>query len=88
MLKKNDFIQKLKEARSHQLMIDRRMGEIFRDYNFEDVHFRADNSDNLAEAINCYIHYGELPLSGNIEDFWNAYKKAVEEEEKKYAKNS
>lgn len=81
MLTKNEFIKKLKEARACQLLIERRIKEILQDYHLNEVHFKAENSDNLAEAIQCYIHYGELPLSGNIDDFWKSYKKCVQEEE-------
>ena len=80
MLTKNNFIQKLKEARASQLLIERRIEEIFQDYRLNEVHFEADNSDNLEESIQCYIHYGELPDSGNIDDFWKSYKKYVEQE--------
>lgn len=69
MLTKNEFIKKLKEARASQLLSEQRLTEIFQDYNLEVVHFRSTNSNNLGEAIQCYILYGELPLSGNIDDF-------------------
>lgn len=81
MLTKNEFITKLKEARASELLIERRLKEIFQDYNFEEVDFKAANSRSLSEAIQCYIHYGEMPMSGNIEDFWTSYKEFVQKQE-------
>lgn len=78
MLKKSEFIKKLKEARASKLLIDRRLNEIFDGNDFEHVHFEADNSDNLEEAIQCYVNYGEMPISKNLDDFWNCYKKKIE----------
>lgn len=75
MLTKNEFMKKLKEARSTQLLIERLTDEIFSDYDLDGIPFAANNSNTLGEAIQCYIHYGELPLSGNIDDFWKSYKK-------------
>ena len=75
MLTKSEFIKKLKEARASRLLIDRILNEIFDGNNFEHVHFEADNSDNLDEAIQCYVNYGEMPISKNLDDFWNCYKK-------------
>lgn len=75
MLTKSEFIKKLKEARASQLLIDRRLNEIFDGNNFELVHFEAENSNNLGEAIQCYITYGDMPISNNLGDFWNCYKK-------------
>ncbi|EHI68675.1 hypothetical protein [Streptococcus ictaluri] len=40
--------------------------------------FAGTNSTNLDEAIQCYIDYGELPLSGKLEDFWKAYEQALQ----------
>ena len=80
MLTKNEFMKKLKEARASQLLIERRMNEIFSNYNLDAMPFSANNSDNLGEAIQCYIHYGEMPLSENLDDFWKSYKKCVQKE--------
>ena len=80
MLTKNEFMKKLKEARASQLLIERRMNEIFSNYNLDAMPFSATNSDNLEEAIQCYIHYGEMPLSENLDDFWESYKKSVPKE--------
>lgn len=82
MLTKSEFIKKLKEARASQLLIDRRLNEIFDGNNFELVHFEAENSNNLGEAIQCYITYGDMPISNNLGDFWNCYKKNRKTEEK------
>lgn len=80
MLTKNEFIKKLKEARASQLLIEQRIAEIFLNYDLEGVPFKANNSDNPGEAIQCYIHYGEMPLSENLDDFWESYKKFVQKE--------
>ena len=82
MLTKNEFFEKLEKARASQLVIEECLYEIFEGYNLVDVPFKAVNTNNLEEAIQCYIHYGELPLSGNIDDFWKSYKKYVQEEGK------
>ena len=76
----NEFMKKLKEARSSQLLIQRLTNEIFSDYDLDAIPFAANNSNTLGEAIQCYIHYGEMPLSGNIDDFWKSYKKFVQKE--------
>ena len=80
MLTKNEFMKKLKEARSSQLLKQRLTNEIFSDYDLDAIPFAATNSNTLGEAIQCYIHYGEMPLSGNIDDFWKSYKKFVQKE--------
>ena len=82
MLTKNEFMKKLKEARSSQLLIQRLTNEIFSDYDLDAIPFAADNSNTLGEAIQCYIHYGEMPLSENLDDFWKSYKKFVQQGEK------
>lgn len=80
MLTKNEFMKKLKEARSAQLLIEQLTDEIFSDYDLDAIPFTANNSDTLGEAIQCYIHYGEMPESENIDDFWKSYKKFVQQE--------
>ena len=77
MLTRSEFISKLEEARASQLVIDSVLNEIYQGYNFEEVDFKAVNGINLDEAIQCYVHYGELPISGNLEDFWISYKEFV-----------
>ncbi|HHG8239203.1 TPA: hypothetical protein ACPYGD_001805 [Streptococcus pneumoniae] len=84
MLTKSEFIKKLKEARASQLLIERRLNEIFDENDFNLVHFEADNSNNLEEAIQCYITYGEMPISKNLDDFWNCYKKNRKTKEEDY----
>ena len=74
-------MKKLKEARASQLLIERLTNEIFSDYDLDAVPFRANNSDNLGEAIQCYIHYGEMPSSENLDDFWKSYKKCVQQDQ-------
>ena len=81
MLTKNEFMKKLKEARASQLLIERLTNEIFSDYDLDAVPFSANNSDNLGEAIQCYIHYGEMPSSENLDDFWKSYKKCVQQDQ-------
>ena len=56
MLTKNEFIKKLKKARASQLLIEQLIEEIFLNYDLEEVPFKANNSDNLGNAIQCYIH--------------------------------
>ena len=80
MLTKNEFIKKLKEARASQLLIEQRIAEIFLNYDLKGVPFKSNNSDNLREDILWYIYYGEMPLSENLDDFWESYKKFVQKE--------
>lgn len=77
MLSKEDFLGKLKEVWQLELKKKKLAEEILEDYSFEHVPFAAENSDNLEDALQCYMHYGELPMSGNIEDFWKAYSEVV-----------
>lgn len=77
MLSKEDFMGKLEKVRKLEIEKKRLVEEILEDYSFEHIPFQAENSDNLEEALQCYMHYGELPMSGNLEDFWKAYSKAL-----------
>lgn len=77
MLTKEAFMSKLKEARGLELAQSVLMGSILGNHDFWDVPFEAQNADNLEEALQCYVNYGEFPESGNLEDFWEAYSKAV-----------
>lgn len=77
MLTKEEFLSKLQEARELTVIRQGLIDDIFGDYDFEDVTFKALDASNLDEAIQCYVNYGELPVSGNLEDFWEAYNKAV-----------
>ncbi|MBF0778160.1 hypothetical protein [Streptococcus cuniculi] len=76
---KKEFFAKLKNARSRMKLVQRLESELLDGLDLEDVPFCGTNSTNLQNAISCYIHYGELPLSGKLEDFWEPYKKAVED---------
>ena len=38
---------------------------------------KAQDASNLDEAIQCYVNYGELPVSGDIEEFWEVYSREV-----------
>lgn len=75
---KKEFFTKLKNARSRMKLVERLELELLDGFDLEDVPFKGTNSTNLEEAISCYIFYGELPLSGKLEDFWEVYKKATE----------
>lgn len=77
MLTKEAFMSKLKEARRIEIAKRILVGSILGNHDFEHVPFEAENSGNLGEAIQCYVSYGELPESGNLEDFWESYSKAV-----------
>ena len=73
------FLQTLKDARSRVMLLDRLKSSILDNtaVDLEIVPFAGSNSTNLAAAIQCYIDYGELPLSGRIEDFWKAYEQVL-----------
>ena len=77
MLTKEDFMSKLKEARRLTIAKNVLMGSILGNYDFADVPFDAQDAGNLEEALQCYVSYGEFPESGNLEDFWEAYSRAV-----------
>ena len=77
MITKEDFMSKLEEARRLTIAKNILMGSILVNYDFSDVPFEANNAGNLEEALQCYVAYGEFPESGNLEDFWEAYSKAV-----------
>lgn len=77
MLTKEEFLSKLQEARELVIIQRGLLEDIFGDYTFEHIPFEAQNSGNLGEAIQCYVKYGEEPMSGNIEEFWEVYSKAV-----------
>ncbi|RRA59973.1 hypothetical protein D5F95_06495 [Streptococcus agalactiae] len=76
------FLETLKDARSRVVLLDRLKSSILDNtaVDLETVPFVGSNSTNLDEAIQCYIDYGELPLSGKIEDFWKAYEQALQKE--------
>ena len=74
------FLSTLKDARSRVILVDRLKSSILNNtaVDLETVPFAGTNSTNLDEAIQCYIDYGELPLSGKLEDFWKAYEQALQ----------
>lgn len=76
------FLETLKDARSRVVLLDRLKSSILDNtaVDLETVPFAGSNSTSLDEAIQCYIDYGELPLSGKIEDFWKAYEQALQKE--------
>lgn len=74
---KKEFLSKLQEARNLELRKRNIIEEVFGDHSFEDIPFHGEDSDNLEEAIQCYINYGELPLSRDLEEFWDSYSNAV-----------
>ena len=65
------FLKTLKNARSRVVLLGRLKSSILDDtaVELEAVPFEGTNSTNLEEAIQCYIDYGELPLSGKLNDF-------------------
>lgn len=77
MLTKEEFMSKLQEARELTIIRQGLIEDIFKDYSFEDVTFKAQGASNLDEAIQCYVNYGELPVSGDIKEFWEVYSQEV-----------
>ena len=77
MLIKEEFLSKLQEARELTIIRQGLINDIFGGYDFENVTFKALDASNLNEAIQCYVNYGELPVSGNVEEFCEAYSKEV-----------
>lgn len=77
MLTKEEFLSKLQEARELAIIQRGLLEDIFGDYAFEHIPFEAQNSGNLEEAIQCYVKYGEEPVSGNVEEFWEVYSREV-----------
>ena len=77
MLTKEEFLSKLREARRLELNKKELIGDIFGEYTFEDIPFKAENADRFGDAIECYIQYGEKPISGLLEEFWEVYSREV-----------
>lgn len=73
------FLSTLKDARSRAILLGRLKSSILDNpaVDLETVPFAGTNSTNLYEAIQCYIDYGELPLSGKLEDFWKSYEQVL-----------
>ena len=40
-----------------------------------EVATNAENSDNLEEAVNCYVQYGEYNIKGLVDEIMEQYKK-------------
>lgn len=64
----------LKRARDYKIKSEMAERELFGyiaahtdDMDLSDVEFRAENSDNLEEAITCHIQYGESDSSNIVE---------------------
>lgn len=76
------FLWTLKNARSRVILVNRLKSSILdnTEVDLDTISFAGSNSTNLDEAIQCYIDYGELPLSGKLEDFWIAYEQALSKE--------
>lgn len=74
---KKEFLSKLQEARNLELRKRDIIEDLFGNHSFDDIPFQGEDSDNLEEAIQCYINYGELPLSRDLEEFWDSYSNAV-----------
>lgn len=72
-------MKKLTKARSLNMQIDNIKAELLDGHmdTLEDTPFQAENAENLCHALQCYIDYGEEPISGNLEDFYEAYAKAL-----------
>jgi len=77
MLTKEEFMSKLQEARRLEVKKKELVGDIFEDYTFENIPFEAEDADNFGDAIECYIQYGEFPMSGKLEEFWEVYSREV-----------
>lgn len=75
IISKQEFFRKLKQVRKKTEEVNALTRELIDVDGIEDVYFGADNAFNLEEAIQCYIQYGEKPISGNIDDFWTPYRK-------------
>ena len=84
MLNKRSFKSKVSKARSLTEEIEQLKYDIFRDVNLENVSFEGINSDNLYDAINCFIDYGEGVMSTPVDDedaiieaLWLGYQKHI-----------
>lgn len=76
-LSKEEFISKLKKA--HELEIKKRklLDEIFQDYSFEHILLEDDSGNNLEDGILCFVNYGDKPMSGSLEEYWDLYSKEL-----------
>jgi hypothetical protein len=83
-MNKRSFKAKVKRARELTKEIEQLKYDIFRDVNLENVPFEGINSDNLYDAINCFIDYGEgvisIPVDNEdeiIEALWYGYREHI-----------
>lgn len=83
-MNKRSFKAKVKKARALTKEIEQLKYDIFRDVNLENVSFEGINSDNLYDAINCFIDYGEglmsVPVDNDdeiVEALWIGYQKQL-----------
>lgn len=67
-MNKRNFKAKVKKARALTKEIEQLKHEIFGIDSLEDVPFEGINSDNLRDAINCFIDYGEGVMSAPIDN--------------------
>ena len=76
-MKKKEFIDKCEKARQLQKEIDAVIYDIFDNLPSEvyNIPSNAENADNVEEAIQCYIYYGEY----NPEDIYYEIKKYIVE---------
>lgn len=74
-MEKKEFINKCKKARQLQKEMDAIIYDIFDNLPSEvcNIPSNAENADNVEEAIQCYIHYGEY----NPEDIYYEIKNAL-----------
>lgn len=83
-MNKRSFKSKVSKARALTKEIEKLKYDIFRDVNLENVPFEGINSDNLYDAINCFIDYGEGVMSAPVDDedaimeaLWLGYQKHI-----------
>lgn len=81
-MNERSFRTKVLKARALTKEIEQLKYEIFGIDSLEDVHFEGINSDNLRDAINCFIDYGEGVMSAPIDNddaivdaLWVGYQK-------------
>lgn len=67
-MNKRSFKAKVLKARALTKEIEQLKYEIFGVDSLEDVPFEGINSDNLRDAINCFIDYGEGVMSAPIDN--------------------
>lgn len=83
-MNKRSFKAKVKKARTLTKEIEQLKYGIFGVDGFKDVLFEGTNSDNLQDAISCYIDYGEGVMSVPVDNddeiaeaLWAGYQKQL-----------